>query len=116
MVRRPAADGDIGCARQSRHSLRAIAVAITAKKNVLTMMCRLQRPAGSGLAQPRFDMPDLIEFGQSIDEPSQIEAELTALRAEAEWLVRTPGARKRVQSIAAALLREGTLTGEQSGL
>jgi hypothetical protein len=41
------------------------------------------------------------------------ESEIAALRAEAEWLVRTPWARERMPSIADALLRDRTLTGEQ---
>jgi hypothetical protein len=45
-------------------------------------------------------------------DPSQIEAELTALRSEAERLVRTPWAQKRIRLVADALLRDGRLDGE----
>jgi hypothetical protein len=45
-------------------------------------------------------------------DPSQIEAELTALRSEAERLVRTSWAQKRIRLVADALLRDGRLDGE----
>ena len=45
-------------------------------------------------------------------DPSQIEAGLTALRSEAERLVRTSWAQKRIRLVADALLRDGRLDGE----
>jgi hypothetical protein len=45
----------------------------------------------------------------------QIGFQLNRARASAEALVRTPFARHRIPLIAAALLRQGTLTGDEIG-
>ena len=45
--------------------------------------------------------------------PLQIEAELTRYRDAAQRLVRSPWARHRIRVLADALLRQGTLSGEQ---
>jgi hypothetical protein len=46
-------------------------------------------------------------------EPLRIAAEIARLRDAAERLVRTPWAQQRIEMIADALVRHGTLTGEE---
>jgi hypothetical protein len=46
-------------------------------------------------------------------DPLQIGAELTGCRDAVRCLVKTPWAQQRIAAIANALLRQGTLSGEQ---
>ena len=48
--------------------------------------------------------------------PLQVEAEIACFRDAADRLVSDPWAQDRIRLIAAALLRQGTLTGDEIGV
>jgi hypothetical protein len=86
----------------------------------MVTLCLAGPEAEREFCGPISDDSDRIDYqmardylSRDIANPLQVGAELVRYRDAAQRLVRSPWARRRIGVIADALLRNGTLTGEQ---